>query len=374
MRAGQKPKILMIGPVPYRYGGISKVAGAILDSDLPKEFFELRYLASGTKGGRAEKLWYAITAFVRFTWALLVYRPNLIHLHVSKEGSLLRKAVFATLARMQRTPVIIHLHCPAGPENEIPDFILDGPRAVRRCVIEALRRADCFVGLSPSYVALFRPVIMSDNFVSIPNPIVCSDFAGCIETKKEDHTVLFMGELTQAKGVFDLIRSMPLVLERVANARLILCGKGEESEAREAVRAAEVEKSVELPGFVSGLEKLAWYERASVFVLPSYQEAFPIAILEAMAAGLPIIATPVGGVPDAVQAGVNGYLVQPGDVYQLADRIVALLQDEDLRREIGQRNREEALAEYDVSVFVQRLTDLYERLLTRSPSCQGNAQ
>jgi glycosyltransferase involved in cell wall biosynthesis len=171
-----------------------------------------------------------------------------------------------------------------------------------------------------------------------------------------------MGDFSLRKGVRDLIAAIPRVAEHVPSARFVLCGSDHNGDIHGAVRIAGVEDFVEMPGFVSGQDKLEWLQRASVFVLPSYAEGMPVAILEAMAVGLPIVTTPVGATPDVVEDGVNGFLIEPGDVSQLAARLIQLLQDENLRREMGQRNREKVLAEYDISVFVDRLSQVYEEL------------
>jgi glycosyltransferase involved in cell wall biosynthesis len=90
-------------------------------------------------------------------------------------------------------------------------------------------------------------------------------------------------------------------------------------------------------GPVSLEERLAFFKRADVFVLPTYAEGTPISMLEAMAAGLPVVSTPVGGIPDVVEDGVEGFIVKPGDVEALADRLARLINDPERRRRMGRR-------------------------------------
>lgn len=100
-----------------------------------------------------------------------------------------------------------------------------------------------------------------------------------------------------------------------------------------------------------------------MFVLPAYNEGFPVAIIEAMSAGLPIISTPVGGIPDVIEEGTNGFLVEPGDAEAIADRIVNLLNNRALNHNMGKQNAMKALANFDVSIVVNALCKIYEQTL-----------
>ena len=116
----------------------------------------------------------------------------------------------------------------------------------------------------------------------------------------------------------------------------------------------------EAVGPVQGAAKVQLLHECDVFALPSYQEALPMAILEAMAAGLPIVATRVGGIPELVVDGYNGFLITPGDTAGLAQRLMILAAEPGLRSLMGRRSREIAAREYDVTPYVERLVTLYE--------------
>ncbi len=104
------------------------------------------------------------------------------------------------------------------------------------------------------------------------------------------------------------------------------------------------------------------YRAADVYVQPSLSEAFPLPVLEAMAAGLPVVASRVGGIPEAVQDGQTGLLVPPGSAPALAEALLALLADQDRRRALGAAGRQRALEAYPWDVIAQELCEQYQRL------------
>jgi glycosyltransferase involved in cell wall biosynthesis len=148
--------------------------------------------------------------------------------------------------------------------------------------------------------------------------------------------------------------------------RLRIAGYEEREKDLERARAqleeAHLEEMCQLVGTVRGAEKAALLNEADVFVLPSYQEGLPMAILEAMAAGLAIVATPVGGIPEVVQDGYNGFLVAPGDIGALSEKLAILVGDPQLRELMGRRSRRFAEEQLDVRSYADRLVDLYDSL------------
>jgi glycosyltransferase involved in cell wall biosynthesis len=167
-----------------------------------------------------------------------------------------------------------------------------------------------------------------------------------------DRAVLFVGRLSAPKGIHDLFDAVPQVLARHPEAKFVLVGVAE-SDALEPVIRAEVERRGIAPrvtflGALAGAQKAAAFVSAQMVVLPSWTEGFPLVIPEAMAAGLPVIATAVGAIPDFVQDGEDGFLVAPRDPRALADRICRLLEDEGLRRRISERVRERAPREFAI--------------------------
>ena len=191
------------------------------------------------------------------------------------------------------------------------------------------------------------------NPVSVPGEVA--------KPEREARTVLFLGWLQREKGVFDLVQAMPAVLRAVPQARFVLAGRGDRQALLSLARSLGVEQALELPGWVEGDRKDQLLRAADVFVLPSYYEGLPVGVMEAMARGIPVVATRVGGIPDLVAHGVSGLLLEPGRPAALAQAIVSVLTDATLRTRLREAAHREVRC-YSTDAVVAELEALYRKL------------
>jgi len=164
----------------------------------------------------------------------------------------------------------------------------------------------------------------------------------CSEKGREtpQKRIIFVGRFDPVKGLDNLLRAMNSVGKVLPDAQLILVGDGKERKNLESLAdSLGIRDSVDFPGRLNGEKKTEYLCQADLFVLPSISEGFGIVILEAMACGLPVVATRVGGVPDLVEDGVNGYLVESRDFQEMAKKIILLLQNPTLHHQIATNNR-----------------------------------
>jgi len=150
------------------------------------------------------------------------------------------------------------------------------------------------------------------------------------------------------------------VNESDSKALFYFVGRGDISKLSEICRKRGIEKNVKFLGTVSEEEKVKLYFSADIFILPSYAEGQPIAILEAMAAGLPVISTTVGSIPEVITKGEHGFLIEPGDYSSLAENIKLLLREDKLRNKIGQSNYEVAREKYDINRVFSEIARVYD--------------
>ena len=170
-----------------------------------------------------------------------------------------------------------------------------------------------------------------------------------------------VGRLIAQKDHATLLRGFALVRERIPDARLAILGSGPlEAETRALSRELGLEAAVSLPGRT---EIRDWLERADVFVHTSRWEGFGIVLLEAMLAGLPVVATRVSAVPEVVVPGQTGELVEAGDVDGVARELTTLLGDAELRSRLGAAGRERARTEFSVARMTERTIGVYEDVL-----------
>jgi glycosyltransferase involved in cell wall biosynthesis len=185
--------------------------------------------------------------------------------------------------------------------------------------------------------------------------------------------LLFVGRMITQKGVPYLIDAMPLVLQRHPDTRLLLVGRGSALESlKKKVGAMGLEKSVIFSGYMTEEMLKEAYGTCDMFVLPSVWEVLPIAILEAMASGKPVVCTNAGGNAELVKDGHNGYVVPMRSPEELAGRINALLDDPEKMKSMGRAGRRRAEDEFDWKLIAARTKRVYEELLMEKKSGRKN--
>ena len=179
--------------------------------------------------------------------------------------------------------------------------------------------------------------------------------------------LLFLGNLTRRKGAFDLVDAITAAgrdgfhgVARLAGGEVL---PGQKEELLRHIEQSGCGQSIDLLGLIAGVEKEQALAESDCLVLPSYVEGLPMAVLEGMAYGLPVIATSVGAIPEAISDGREGFIIAPGDVSTLADRIRRLGADAELRRRMGRAGRARAAAEYSLDVMAGRILEIYRDIL-----------
>lgn len=349
-------QVVMLGSALDVRGGVSAMVRVCLEHGL----FDRQgatYLETHVDGSRWRKLAQAARAWIRFMRLLLTGRVALAHVHLNSDASFWRKSLFLVPAMALGVPCVLQVHCGA-----FLDFYRDrcGP-AARAFVRWVLRRARAVVALSElSREALLR-IDPALEVLVIPNPVRIPAEPAPLD--RGPPTVLFLGMITEAKGAFDLLRAWPRVREAIPGARLVLAGEGDRERAGALAREYGFEDCLEMPGWVVGTDKERLVARAWALALPSRWEAMPMAVLEAMAAGLPVVASRVGGIPATVADGRTGVLVEARDINRLAEALAALLSRAPLRKAMGTAARERARSEFSADVVVPRIEALWRALL-----------
>jgi len=188
----------------------------------------------------------------------------------------------------------------------------------------------------------------------------------------ERDIVLFVGRLIAAKGVRYLVEAIPKVLREYPNTLFIFTGSGNSLPYQRRLKELRVpEKNFMFLGYLKESSDLVEYYRASsVFVAPTLYENLPIRVLEAMACGVPVVASNVCAIPEVIDNGVNGILIQPGSVGELAEAICRLLGDPSLRRKMGDNARKTVLEKFNWKVNAIKTVEVYQQILD-SLSCKN---
>ncbi|WP_172826030.1 glycosyltransferase [Friedmanniella luteola] len=257
---------------------------------------------------------------------------DVAHVNVSSCGSAIRKGLVVRTCRLARVPVVLHLHA-----SNFPAFFGSLPGGSQNWVRTTFRLAVRVVVLGQagrSYVEDVLAVAPADVTV-LANATGPAATRGSARPPGTPLRILFLGRLGARKGVPELLRALADPRLRDRPWRAVLAGDGDVAAFR--ARAAELglQGRVEFPGWV-GRDAVARYLAAAhLVVLPSHAEGMPLSVLEAFAAGVPVVCTPVGSLPEIAVDGVNSLLVPVGEAGSLAEAILRLAEDEDLRARLG---------------------------------------
>jgi glycosyltransferase involved in cell wall biosynthesis len=343
----------MIGTAFDTKGGISSVVKTYRDAGL-FEHENVRYVATHCDGPTLKKMFVFACAMLRLFLALCRRSEDILHAHVSADGSFWRKSCVLLLASTLGVRTILHLHA-----GRFPRFYASLPFVLQKVVRLVFARVDIVVVLSRAWGEWVTDTFSAPVEI-ISNPVVIPREAPV--RAMQSVSVVALGRLGRNKGTFDLIHATQILKARHPDVELLLAGDGELSVAEKLANDLGLAKNVKILGWVDESARASLLESASVFVLPSYSEGLPMSMLEAMATGLPVVVTPVGGITDVVRDGVEGFIVAPGDLQNLADRIDALLSDSDLRSRMGDAGRLRVSNLYDAESTVGAVRSLYARL------------
>ena len=334
--------ILMLGPSLNYQGGMTEVIRAYFAAGV-FEVWPLRYVS--TYQGRG-----LLTVLRAWLPALCRALIGLIHVHSAAYGSFWRKSALCAMAVAFGVPYVIHLH-----DGRLGDFYQRGCSGLAKSWVRAvLRKAARVVVLSRHWRDEVRKIEPAARTTIIGNPIPVP--VSIAPLRRPARTVLFLAWLQREKGVLDLVRAIPIVLRCVPEASFVIAGRAVgDSETPDSIlqfaRSLRVEHSLRLPGWVDGSKKDDLLRDSDVFVLPSYGEALPLGVLEAMACGVPVI-----------EDRVNGLLVAPGQPEALAGAMVAMLTDDALRSRLREAARGDVRKRFSTESVIKDLETLYRQL------------
>ncbi|MBK9123565.1 MAG: glycosyltransferase [Chloroflexi bacterium] len=298
------------------------------------------------------------------------WRADLLHTHTMVSGMILARLG----ARLARVPLISHVHAPNVFSHR---FIV---RSFQRMLDRlTLPLCDAFIAVSED---TFRRFVAQGGPITtcvIPNGVTLQKvqevyISGEVRRRwsigSKAQVIGCVGRLEKNKGQLDIVRAFAQVQRAVEQEkRLFVVGNDtnpEQEYATQLKRVAKVEgvlQDIVFAGYQPNAAELM--HGFDIFVLPSYREAMPMTILEAMAAGKPVIATCVNGVPEVVADGETGILVEPGDVKALADALLRLLRDRDLALRMGEAGRQRVREHFSLEKLHERLFAIYDEVVAK---------
>ena len=177
------------------------------------------------------------------------------------------------------------------------------------------------------------------------------------------YAILYAGTVNARKGYADMIRAFARIAGRHKDWMIVFAGNGEIGKGQALADELGIGHQTLFLGWVDGADKDRAFREATVFCLPSYAEGFPMGVLDAWAYGLPVITTPVGGIPDVAEDGKNMLLFKPGDTEKLAQQMERMMTEESLRRHIAGESRRLAETLFSLDTVNHEVEALYGELL-----------
>jgi len=345
----------MLGTRFDTMGGISSVVNVYRTAGL-FDRWPVKYIPTHCDGTTLDKFAIAISAFIRFIVLAIKGNVGIVHIHVSSRASFWRKFGFFVFARIVGAKTIVHLHSGRFHifyEKECGVF-------AKRLIRYVFDKADRVIVLSHGWRSWLQSISANDSILAIYNPVAVPSLDGF--EKRDRNNVLSLGRLGKAKGSYDLVDAVAGLIQDFPVLQVTLAGDGDVTGILNHAQFRRVMGHVCAPGWITGAAKESLLQAASIYCLPSYNEGLPMSVLEAMAYGIPVISTPVGGIPEAITDGIEGYLVAPGDRVALEAKLRLLLADHRIAQKLGADARVKVEKNFSVEAVLPKIESIYREL------------
>jgi N-acetyl-alpha-D-glucosaminyl L-malate synthase BshA len=308
-------------------------------------------------------LTYIISLFFNLIRIIRKYKIDVIHAHSAIPTGL----VGVIVAKLTRLNSFITAHGMDINNFEVNSiygrlisFSLNSCN-VAIAVSEDLAKKMREYGVGQNKIVILKNAVDNKLFKPMRNEKLRNDYG----IKEDEVLILFVGYLDIFKGIFEIIDAFCELHRHNKNLKLMMVGTGpKKTELKRKISKMGLENEVILTGALLHDQVVYYYQAADLFVLPSYTEGLPLSLLEAMACGLPVVASNVGGIPGVVEDGVNGYLVPSKDKGLLIQKLAILTSEEELRSKFGKKSSEIIEYEFNIKIKVDKLAELYKSLNT----------
>ncbi len=342
-------KVIYIGPDINAKGGIASVLKSY------KEYFPtFHYIKSNSRHGTVSGIFFLILLLIKLPFYKWFKKCRILHIHAAGGKSFIRKSLVISWGKILGYKIIYHNH--AG--GIINYFSKIGIKKARKTI----DKCDAIIILSSHWKKYFQDTFGNNNVYVINNIVNHADkslpyhYTGKVK-------IIYFGLINQNKGIFDLVDVLIKHKEEFDNkVELTVCGIGETDKMLSMISDYSLGDIVKYAGWVSGKKKFELLADSDILILPSYSEGLPISLLEAMAYSKAIISTNVGGIPDILKNGYNGFMIEPGDKTALFNAIKHYLDNPQDVKLHGANGNQMVVPFYPEDV-IKQLEQLYHSIL-----------
>jgi glycosyltransferase involved in cell wall biosynthesis len=365
-------KVLVLGPVPPPYGGIATVMFSIIESELRSEFeFDVfnRTVLPDDRKSFIQRMWFRIQRFYAYFKKLRTGKYDFVHIH-SADPVFPGTVIFMIITRLAGTKILLHMH-----GTDWDDFYSRASKKDQLIVRYGIRLADHVIVLYSLWETNLRNLYPGITISTVHNLIHRMDEpnTNTVRQKKIDagisptqFTVVSIGTVGYRKGSFEILKAVPGVIAKEPSIRFLLVGgeevPGEYDQVASVMKDSNLSEFVKMTGEVVRDDVPYFLAMADIFILPSYIEGMPMSIIEAMQLGKPIIASKVGGIPEMIEDGVSGLLIDPGDPNGIAHAVLTLFSSPELRNKLGSKAAEAFAEKFEFSTGIKQIRSVYSSM------------
>ncbi|SMC62847.1 glycosyltransferase family 4 protein [Cellulophaga tyrosinoxydans] len=355
-------KILFILHLPPPVHGAAMVGGFIRDSKIINSTFTTKFIDLGTSasiqeiGKNGVKKWMRFLKIFKETiTSLLVFRPKLVYMTLNSHGNgFYKDCLVVLILKIFRTNIIYHFH-----NKGVADY---QDKWFDHLLYLLVLKNEKVILTSPYLYYDIKKYVKEKNVYYCPNGIpIIDDSPSLIKKDNDKVRLLFLSNLLKFKGLFVLVDACKILKTRkVVFQSVVVGGEGDISkeEFENIIKQNNISDVLFYVGRKYNEEKAAEFKNADIFVHPTLDDCAPIVLLEAMQFSLPMVSTFEGGIPDIIQEGKSGFLVQKNDATSLADKIEILINDELLREEMGAYANKRYATHHTLAVFEENLVSI----------------
>ena len=355
------PVVILLGPHRAAVSGVSTHVNLLMASSLADDF-EVVHFQVGSEGrdeGALGKLLRLLFSPLLLAATIIFRHASIVHINTSlNTRAYWRDLVYLAVAKALGARVLYQVH-----GGELPHRFFARSRLLTAFLRKTLMVPDLVVVLAQCELTAYREFVPEQHVVVLPNGIDCRAYAALplVRSSAEQPLhLLYIGRIARDKGLYELLQGVRLAHELGVDTRVIIAGHGtEEGRLKRYAQALGIASRVCFIGPVFGADKIKLLSGSDVLLLPSYGEGLPYALLEAMAAGVPVIATPVGAIPDVMSDGIHGFIVPPRDGKAIAEALAVLAGDRERISWMSRACKRRIRAAFSIDRLAQELAIRY---------------
>ena len=342
-------RVLVVGSAEESRGGVAEAIRMMKKMPVWEQY-HCFWLGTQIQRNYAWKLWYAVKANVIALF--IIWRYDIIHFHsVPDRIDLVIKLPIFLLALLGRKKIIMHIHMGNQLKNHTQNKLF------KWC----LQRANLIILLAKKWQSLFQ-----DLFADIKTPTTvlynACEYVPEVPFEEKENIVIMAAYFNDNKAPDLLLKAWKQIGHQFPNWKIYMLGNGEVERFEKMAQSMGLSDSVKFTGYVVGKEKEDYFRKASIYCMCSYEEGFPMSVLEAWANNICVVTTPVGGLPDVLEEGKNALVFNFGDWQELSKKLSFLIENKKNRQEMAKYSRALVYQRFSVRELNNEILQIYQSI------------